>query len=338
MSLLIFAQLHAADHLNILVYHHVSENTPASTSVSPAKFREHLEFFKDNNFTVVDLNSAMQKLQSGEQLPENSIAITFDDGYRNIYDNAWPMLQEYEYPFTLFVATDAIDQKFGDMLTWNQLREMQKQGVTIANHSSDHDYLIRHRKRDSAWLQRVQSNIENAQNRLEDELGLQPPKWFAYPYGEFSTQLKTLLEDMGYLGFAQHSGGVWSETDFQAIPRFAAAGIYANTKTLHTKLNSHPMPVDESKLADMVTSLSNPILNVQLFNRGDFNKNLNCFIDGDWQDAKWASDLNFSVESSLVLKEGRHRYNCTAKSKTGDHYYWFSKPWLVYDLQNSISK
>jgi peptidoglycan/xylan/chitin deacetylase (PgdA/CDA1 family) len=325
----------ASNSINILVYHHVSENTPASTSISPSKFREHLQFFSDNNFTVVDLESSLATLNRGETLADNAIAITFDDGYENIYQNAWPLLQEFNYPFTLFVATDAIDQKFGGMLSWDQLREMHAAGVTIANHSSDHDYLVRHRKLDELWLTNVKSNITHAQKRLEEELGSDIPKWFAYPYGEFTGSLKTALAEMGYLGFAQHSGGVWQQTDRQAIPRFAAAGIYSNTKTLLTKLQSKPMPIDESKLADMVTSKQQPVLNVELFQRNDFDKALNCFVDGQWQDANWQGDLNFSVTSEAKLGEGRHRYNCTAKSQSGSFYYWFSKPWLVYGTETT---
>jgi peptidoglycan/xylan/chitin deacetylase (PgdA/CDA1 family) len=340
LILLITALVNAAwasDHLNILVYHHVSENTPASTSISPKKFNEHLQFFADEGFEVVDLEAAMASLKNGNKLPEKAIAITFDDGYENIYQNAWPMLKEFNYPFTLFVATDAIDQQFGNMLSWDQLREMKAAGVTIANHSTDHDYLVRYRKRDAAWLNNVKNNIEQAQTRLVEELGPGIPKWFAYPYGEFSDSLKEALETMGYLGFAQHSGGVWQKTDMQAIPRFAAAGIYSNTNSLLTKLNSRPMPVDESTLPDMVTQEQKPVLVADLFQRNDFAKSLKCFIDGQWQDSTWPSDKTFRVTTESELGEGRHRYNCTAKSNSGSFYYWFSKPWLVYGLTDSTN-
>lgn len=330
-ALLLATQLQAAEHLNILVYHHVSENTPASTSVSPAQFREHLQMLKDEGFTVVDLADALNKLQAGLSITDKAVAITFDDGYHNIYDNAWPLLKEFGYPFTLFVATDAIDQGFSDMMTWDQLRDLSKDDdVTIANHSTDHGYLVRHHRRDQRWLASTQANIESAQERLHAELGDEPPKWFAYPYGEFTNTLAERLKAMGYLGFAQHSGGVWSGTNFQAIPRFAAAGIYANPKTLLTKLQSQPMPVDESQLADMITDEPKPLLEATLVSRDDFGKALNCFIDGAWQDSTWTSDLSFQVQSTQSLNQGRHRYNCTAKAQSGDFYYWFSKPWLVF--------
>lgn len=333
-SLLLMTQVQAGQHLNILIYHHVSENTPASTSVSTEQFRTHLQLLKDEGFTVVDLRTTLAKLQRGEEIADNAVAITFDDGFHNIYDNAWPLLKEYGYPFTLFVATDAIDQGYNDMMTWDQLREMKKAGVTVANHSTDHGYLVRQHRRDRQWLNRVQNNIEQAQARLQTELGDDIPLWFAYPYGEFTLALADRLADMGYLGFAQHSGGVWSESNFQAMPRFAAAGIYANPEMLLTKLRSRPMPVDESRLADMITSEPKPVLDAHLLQRDDFAPVLNCFVDGNWQEATWPSELTFRVSSSVELNKGRHRYNCTAKSQSGDFYYWFSKPWLLYGLDD----
>jgi peptidoglycan/xylan/chitin deacetylase (PgdA/CDA1 family) len=322
----------SSDYVNILVYHHVSENTPASTSISPERFKAHLQLFKDEGFTVIDLNEAIKALQNHETLPDHSIAITFDDGYHDIYENAYPLLKEFDYPFTLFVATDPIDDHYSDMLNWDQLREMQNNGVIIANHSADHDYLVRHRKHDSAWQQATQANIIKAQQRLNAELDNNVPNWFAYPYGEFSEGLTTLLKDMNFIGFAQHSGGAWSGSNWQALPRFAAAGIYANPKTLLTKIKSHPMPVNESLLADMLTSESQPILNASLLTTEDQSKALNCFVNGGWTEPSRPAPDEFQLQSNEPLAQGRHRYNCTAKSLSGDYYYWFSKPWLIYSI------
>ena len=320
----------AASHVNILVYHHVSETTPASTSVSPDQFRKHLQLLKDQGFTVVPLADALTVLSGSNNLPEKAIAITFDDGFANIYQNAYPILKEFNYPFTVFVATDSIDEHYPNMMSWDQLRELQNGGVTIANHSADHGYLVRYRKHDRTWRAAIRNNIERAQARLNAELDSEVPNWFAYPYGEFSKDLTALLKEMGYIGFAQHSGGLWSGSNPQAIPRFAAAGIYASVKTLLTKLNSQPMPINETTLADMLTTSTEPVLQADLLTLADQSKVLNCFVDGEWTQATHPSEQHFQVRSPNPLGEGRHRYNCTTQSLTGDFYYWFSKSWLVY--------
>jgi peptidoglycan/xylan/chitin deacetylase (PgdA/CDA1 family) len=326
-SLMLTAQ--AQSHFNVLVYHHVSESSPASTSVSPEQFREHLSFFKDNNYPVVALDEALNTLAAGNELPKNAIAITFDDAYRSIYLNAFPLLKEYKVPFTVFAATDPIDQNFNDMLSWDQLREMKAWGAIIANHTKDHSYLVRHRSLDALWQQETKSNIEHAQQRLIEELGDDVPKWLAYPYGEFSQSLQSLLADMHYIGFAQHSGGITALSHQQALPRFAAAGIYANTKTLATKIESIPMPINEASLADMLTSENQPVLQATIDDMSDMSRVLNCFVDGRWHEVKWTGKQSFELVSDQPLSAGRHRYNCTAKSKTVNTYYWFSKPWLI---------
>ncbi|WP_320822743.1 polysaccharide deacetylase family protein [Reinekea sp.] len=321
----------AADHFNILVYHHVSEHSPASTSVTPQVFRQHLQFFKDQQITVMGLADALAAVATGTPLSEKTIAITFDDGYRDIYDNAFPLLQEFDYPFTVFVATDPIDQGFGDMLSWAQLRSLHQQGVTIANHSSDHAYLVRQAPQGSQWRAAVKANIEHAQQRLTAELGAPIPLWLAYPYGEFNFELQAMLKEMGFLGFGQHSGGVWSGTHAQAIPRFAAAGIYANTATLATKIASHPMPVDESALPDMLTADRTPHVTVRFTDAEVADLPLNCFLNGTGLLAGRPTSETFRLDAPEPLSSGRHRFNCTARSTSGSYYYWFSKPWLIVD-------
>lgn len=319
----------AQQHFNILVYHHVAEDTPASTSVSPATFRQHLAFLRDNNHPVIALQDALDAVRSNQELPDGAVVITFDDAFENIYTNAFPLLQEFNAPFTIFAATDPIDQGFNDMLSWDQLREMQSWGATIANHSRDHGYLVRHSPRDNAWREQMAANIRHAQQRLEAELGDDIPRWFAYPYGEYSEGLKSILQNENYLGFAQHSGGVYGGSDFYALPRFAAAGVYARLETLATKLNSHPMPVDLASIPDMPTTNAQPSMTIRLDDTSDMGRSLNCFVDSNWQDATWLDEQQFQLSAPQPLAPGRHRFNCTASARSGDFFYWYSQPWLV---------
>lgn len=321
----------AQSHFNILVYHHVAEDTPASTTVSPATFREHLQYLRDNNHPVIAMQTALDAVRNNEELPDGAVVISFDDAFKNIYSNAFPLLQEFDAPFTIFAATDPIDQGFNDMLSWDQLREMQDWGATIANHSRDHDYMVRHSPRDNAWREAMAANIRHAQQRLEAELGDDIPRWFAYPYGEYSAGLKSILQNENFVGFAQHSGGVYSGSDFLALPRFAAAGNYARLETLSTKLNSHPMPIDLSSIPDMPTTETQPSMTVRVDDTSDMSRALNCFVDSSWQDAEWIDDQQFSLSAPEPLGTGRHRFNCTAQARSGNFFYWYSQPWLVLE-------
>lgn len=331
VAVLFSITVHATDSVNILVYHHVANDTPASTTISPSGFREHLQLLHDNDITVVSLEDALAALRGdgGTVLPEKAVAITFDDAYENIYTNAFPLLKEFDVPFTVFVATDPIDQNFQEMMSWDQLRALQDWGATITNHSRDHDYMVRHSTLDDDWLQAMVDNVKYAQNRLINELGETVPRWFAYPYGEYNEALKQALLDEGYISFAQHSGGMSADSDWGAIPRFAAAGVYANPKTLITKIKSRPMPVNREALPDMPTSETRPSVTVEVTDTSDMSRALNCFVDSAWVEAEWLDDTRFRVTAPEALSDGRHRFNCTSKAHSGSFFYWFSQPWLV---------
>ena len=320
-------QVRAGDSLNILVYHHVATDTPASTSVSPEQFAQHLDALIAGPFEVVNLAWALETIQAGQPLPDHAVAITFDDGYANIFDNALPLLYARNLPFTVFVTTDPIDRHFGDMMDWDMLRTLKTQGGTVANHSVDHDYFIRHASLDGEWLAKTYQNIETAQTRLEAELG-DVPRWFAYPYGEYNNRLKALLQKNGWIAFGQQSGGVAQFSDFQALPRFSAGGSYADWASLSVKLLSKPLPAAYTELPDPIPLLNPPELRVRLLEPLPGDQLLNCFVNGTWQAAKTLNARNFSLQPRLPLPPGRSRYNCTYGLPDGSHY-WFSHQWLL---------
>ena len=326
LTVLLSAQVLAGNSLNILVYHHVSTETPASTSVSPQQFRQHLKALSDGPFQVVELQWALNQIQRGAPLPDYAVAITFDDGYNNIYDNGMPLLVEFGMPFTVFVSTETIDRRFGDMMDWDTLRDLQANGATIANHSVKHDYFVRQFPLDDAWLEGAYNDITEAQKRIEAELG-PSPRWFAYPYGEFNNALRDKLEQEGWIAFGQQSGGVGQYSDFQSLPRFSAGGIYANWNTLKTKLMSQPLPVDYRAMPDPITQLNPPQLVVRLLEALPNSQKLNCFVNGDWMPVHWENAMTFTMQPTKPLAAGRSRYNCTYPISEG-RFYWFSHQWL----------
>ena len=134
------------------------------------------------------------------------------------------------------------------------------------------------------------------------------------------------------VGFGQHSGGIYSGSDFTALPRFPAAGIYGNLRTLKTKINSLAMPVIDSSTSDPVvkqgrigefsfTFSGDDVIAEQM---GCYyaNKALPVAVDG--------SAVRVSLNKTLPI--GRSRVNCTAPSRTQTgRYYWYSQPWFVAD-------
>ena len=316
----------------ILLYHHVSSSTPASTSISPEAFKSHMEYL-DAHHTVVSLQDVVSAIQHNTTLPENAVAITFDDGYANILDNAHPILADLGFPYIVFINPDEIGVG-PKQLTWEQVIAMHNDGVVFANHTLDHLHMLNGEQAmgERAWLEKVWQNVESAEKKIEDKLDISL-KYLAYPFGEYNTALANKLKAEGYIGFGQHSGAVGPSSDMQALPRFPAAGPYANLATLKTKLNSLAMPVTQSSHKDprMTTrNLSSPI-SLTIDSDDVRLTQVNCFFGGDPIETSLEENvLTFTLDETLPV--GRSRVNCTAPSNAqSGRYYWYSTPFFVAD-------
>lgn len=316
----------------ILQYHHVSETLPAVTSVSEETFTEHLNYLKNNDFNVIALNELLDALKQGHTLPDKSVAITFDDGYNNNYDQAAPILEKFGYPYTIFVNPKLIDEGKRYVMGWDKLKELSKKGALISNHTAQHDYL--HVKLDgetnTQWKERITQDIVHSQQRIKDEIG-HDFKYLAYPYGEFDNELQALVTELGYIGIGQHSGALNKHSNFSRLPRFPASGVYSDIKTLATKLNSQAFNITQLSYENSVTKQNPPALTIG-FQVDDFNKSqLACYVSGIGKaNLNWVTDNTVEVTSPKKLNKGRSRFNCTAPSiKKPNSYYWFSQPWVI---------
>ena len=314
----------------ILLYHHVSTETPASTSISPEQFRIHMQHLADNH-TVISLSNMVKALQKGESLPDKAVAITFDDGFANILENADPILKSFEFPYTVFINPDQIGKR-KNQLSWEQVKAMSREGVDFANHTLSHHHMLTRQPDESEqqWLARNTMDVMDAEQKIKKELGYSL-KFLAYPYGEFNQRLKQHFSELGYIGFGQHSGAIASYSDFSALPRFPAAGIYANLNSLKTKLNSLALKLvaDESQALELPYDNSPPQLTFTQQTDDTRNAQLQCFFNNSVMRPEWEGE-QMTITIPDKLKPGRHRINCTSPSKNlRGRYYWFSHPWFV---------
>lgn len=326
--LIVSNKTQAADNAVILLYHHVSDATPASTSVSPETFQQHMSYLAEH-YNVLPLKDVVVALKNKQSLPDNAVAITFDDGFKNIYQNGHPILAKLHLPYTVFINPDLVN-KVNYHLSWDDMKNMAKQGASFANHNLRHEHLLTRLpdENDEAWLVRRITDIQQAETLLEDNLDVKD-KFFAYPYGEFSPALQARITELGYVGFAQYSGAIASFSDFSALPRFPAAGIYANLDRLKVKIASLALPVSE------VTPVS-PLVDGNAFTfqfkvqSDDINnRQLSCYFQGSSQPITRKSEY-VSVSFAKKLPVGRSRINCTAPSiSQPSRYYWYSKPWFI---------
>lgn len=320
----------------ILVYHHIAEDTPAITSISPEDFEAQLDFLEAHQFEVWPLEQLVRAQQERAPVPNKVVALTFDDNYRSVYEQAYPRLKQRGWPFTIFVSTDAVDKNINMQSSWPQMREMAKHGATIANHTASHAHLLQRMdaESDSDWRQRVKRDIETAQRRIKQEIG-RTNKLFAYPYGEFNPTLVAWIEELGYIGIGQQSGPVSALSISGAIPRFPFAGKYTNIDDFALKVLTLPLPLNKVDFEPGPLSFSNTRPTLQLsFATGDYDpRRLRCYGSGQGQlTLKWKGDWKVEVIPEKDIPVGRSKFNCTLPSDQRSNsilrYHWFSHTWI----------
>lgn len=339
--LLLTAGVHAADHCVVLQYHHVSEETPGITSVTPEQFQQHLDYLADHDYTVMAIEDVVDALEAGTDLPERCVSLTIDDAYVSTYSEAYPRAERYGFPLTVFVSTRAIDSRLRGYLDWEQIRELAAHGVRFQNHSHNHDHLVRRQagESDEDWEQRIAADIQSAQNRIETETGIRPTL-FAYPYGEYNLALKRIVGSMGLVAFGQQSGPVWRAADLGALPRFPMASLYARMRTFPTRLESLPLPITGAFPEDPVVALDEWQPSLTLVFRPDVGnlRELTCYLNGspevsyDWLDQPPNAVV---VTPKGRLNVGRNRVNCTLPIQGTGRFGWYSHNWIRREADGS---
>lgn len=326
-----------ADHAVVLLYHHVSTETPPSTSVTPQTFQQHLNYLADNGYRVLSLSQILNTLLQEKEVPDKTVAITFDDAYRSVLDNALPLLEKKQWPFTVFVSTQAIDRGYTNYLGWPELRKLLAAGAEIGNHSHTHNHLVRQKESETPkqWAIRVREDIMIASRKLQEELDVEA-KMFAYPYGEYTPELKEIVAGLRIFGIAQQSGVVGFGTDRLAVPRFPMATNYADMKRFVIAIQSKPLPVIDDEQGPVVlrAGQSNKYHLDFTLRPGEYQvQNLACYSSSGERLTITTEEKEETRRTSISLPKwqaGRHKINCTAPSLKGSgEYFWHSWQWLV---------
>lgn len=174
----------------ILLYHHIALKRPQNSYfVSPEIFDEQMKWLKDNDYKVISLDQFYLAAIGKEKIPKKPVIITFDDGFRDQYKNAFPILKKYGFTATFYVKTNNLNK--GGM-TWDELEELKEAGNIIASHSVNHLDLTK------MTDEELKSELEESKNILEKNLGIEI-KHFCYPGGTYSKKIITALKEAGYL-------------------------------------------------------------------------------------------------------------------------------------------
>ena len=184
--------------LPILMYHRIDALAPSLVpitrrlTVAPADFAAQMRWLKRHGFHAVSQLQAFDALERGGHLPAKPIMITFDDGYRDVYKNALPVLVRLRIPATAYVITGRIGGPDPSFLTWGELRILERGGVAIGSHTVTHADLTA--LDDAHALAELRDSRAILQRRLHH-----PVQWFAYPYGAEDARVVALARRAGYV-------------------------------------------------------------------------------------------------------------------------------------------
>ena len=185
----------ASADLPILMYHYTGPLPPnpdvfrRDLTVSPALFEGQLTSLADSGIETVTLDRLFDHLEGRRPLPPRAVALTFDDGYVDNYEVAFPLLKRYGMVGTFFVTTGFVGRP--GYMTWEQLEEMASAGMAIEAHSVTHADLT---KIAPAQLSR---ELGVPKQQLEERLG-RPCRFLAYPGGRFDPAVIRATKAAGY--------------------------------------------------------------------------------------------------------------------------------------------
>jgi peptidoglycan/xylan/chitin deacetylase (PgdA/CDA1 family) len=217
--------------LVVLMYHKVNDRQGNPATVPVALFDEQLAQLRELGFTVVGLDAVLDHYGGHAPLPERSVLITFDDGYRDNLENALPVLERHGYAGVLFVPIAYLgsrqplphEERFASegllnpTLDWGELAELEAGGIRIESHG------ISHRPLADLELDEAAREIVLSKLRLESHLG-RPIRAFAYVKGSeahFHTVHLSLLRQAGYeVAFTSVSGANGPRTDPLRLHRY----------------------------------------------------------------------------------------------------------------------
>ena len=213
-----------------ICYHGVTERKSRNPEdrlglhIRKDRFRSHLEYLQ-KHYRVISLGDYLKASRAQQPLPEYSAVITFDDGYRNFYTVAAPLLSERQMPAAMFLIVDRVrrngdpvaatwvdtdDEKY---MSWNEIKQLAEKGVEFGSHTCTH------RKLTELPASEVDTELRESKEVITRELGL-PEVPLAYPYGFTNDSIASVAQSLGYsCAITTESGFNDAATDFFKLRR-----------------------------------------------------------------------------------------------------------------------
>lgn len=207
----------------ILMYHYIRDfNDPndeigTKLSVSPEKFEQQLKWLKENGYQTFDFNYLDNPYvihsTSSEQVSYKPIIITFDDGYKDAYTNAFPILQKHQMKATFYIITTYVDNNNDRYINWDEIYQLKDAGMNIGSHTITHPSL------DKSYDDRLEKEVVESKKIIEEKIGV-PISDFCYPSGKYDERTINKLKETGYkTAVTVHNGIADQNSNLFELPR-----------------------------------------------------------------------------------------------------------------------
>ena len=199
----------------ILTYHNI-DYRGGLLSVAPENFEKQMRYLKNAHYNVISLNDLVEGTKKGRSFPHKTVVITIDDGYKNNFTYAYPVLKKYGFPATLFLITKHIGTS-ADFLNWDEIKEMSKNNISFGGHTKNHPHLPEIQDKDVLW-----EEIAGCKKAIEEHIGI-PAAYFCYPLGGITGAVEMLVQKAGYKGACTTKQGhdVFNKKDLYALNRIS---------------------------------------------------------------------------------------------------------------------
>ncbi|MEG0333874.1 MAG: polysaccharide deacetylase family protein [Akkermansia sp.] len=214
--------------VSILGYHDFSETKPVTDMrIRTSVFRQQMKALKDCGMPVISMQDFLEWKNGARQLPANCVMITIDDGWKSVYTDAFPILKEFGFPFTVFPYTHFLTGQ-GASMSIAQVKELARHGAYIGSHSSRHLYPSvwkkEHRKGPEAYQAMMDAEIRDSRVWLQNNFSL-PIECYCYPGGYNTPEMIEKIPEYGYLLAVTVIGKkALYTTENMLIPRYMVYG------------------------------------------------------------------------------------------------------------------
>ncbi|MEQ1835393.1 MAG: polysaccharide deacetylase family protein [Candidatus Nitrotoga sp.] len=221
-----------AQRIPVLMYHRVGDAHnmwERKYCISPQRFAEHMSALAQSNWQAVSVDDFMAWRQGKKTLPEKAFLISFDDGFKGVYEHAWPVLRQYHWPAVMFLVSNLIGQKdvwsknenpegnIYPLLNRTEIAEMAQGGFSFHGHSRNHKALTA--------LNDTELTDETEGCKAELNLLDIPCRYFAYPYGRFGEREASAVKMAGFeAAFSVQPGFNRPDVDIFRIRRLDVFG------------------------------------------------------------------------------------------------------------------